>query len=286
MVISNVADTMADLATNKRSRTDLWANNKKEITSYCMLLGLIGTVWATVSSGEFSFSLTLGSVISMFSFLIMAICIHTSGSTQGISAKMLEVYFLLHCCRLYAIVPFEGYLPFDKSGDWFYQANEAVSFLLVCAVLYMIKFKYKDQNNTENDTCDTKYIIFPCVLLALVMHPRLNRYPPSDIAWAMALYLEALAAIPQLFMFQSEKKVHRWTAHFLFAQGMAKLITFIFWVGTYMELNVKKHPTRKFMGYWALFVQGCQLMLMADFLIQYVKCVRLGVSVSEILNVV
>lgn len=49
---------------------------------------------------------------------------HTSGSAQGISAKMLEIYFLLHCCRLYAIVPFEGYLPFDKSGDWFYQANE------------------------------------------------------------------------------------------------------------------------------------------------------------------
>ena len=119
------------------------------------------------------------------------------------------------------------------------------------------------------------------ILLALVMHPRLNRFPPSDIAWAMALYLEALAAIPQLFMFQSERKVHRWTAHFLFAQGMAKLITFIFWIGTYMELNVKKHPTRKFMGYWALFVQGCQLMLMADFLIQYVKCVRLGVSLQQ-----
>ena len=83
-----------------------------------------------------------------------------------------------------------------------------------------------------------------------------------------------------------DPKVHRWTAHFLFAQGVAKLITFIFWVGTYMELNVKKHPTRQYMGYWVLFVQGAQLLLMADFLIQYMKCVRLGVSVSEIMNVV
>ena len=67
--------------------------------------------------------------------------------------------------------------------------------------------RFNKEYNGTHDTCDTKYIIIPSVLLALVMHPRLNRYPPSDIAWAMALYLEALAAIPQLFMFQSEKKV-------------------------------------------------------------------------------
>ena len=88
---SNIMDSVAELATDKRARSDMWSQNKKEITSYMMLLFLIGAVWSTVSSGEFSFSLTLGSVISMFSFLIMAICIHTGGSASGISAKMLEV---------------------------------------------------------------------------------------------------------------------------------------------------------------------------------------------------
>lgn len=274
------------IMTDPRERADYWHDNKKELISYASLfVTLIGT-WFLVSSGEFSFMLTIGSLVSMFSFGVMAICIETSRSCQGVSAKMLEIYFLLHACRLYAILPFEGYLPFDKSGDWFYQAVEVVSFLLVCVLLYQIRQRYPSQYSNEFDKIDIKFVIVPCVVLALFMHPRLNRYPPSDIAWAMALYLEAVAALPQLFMFQAEKKVHRWTAHFLFSQAVAKIIIFIFWIGTYMELNVKKHPSRQYMGYWALTVQGFQLLLVADFLVNYMRCVSVGKCVSSILQTV
>ena len=37
------------------------------------------------------------------------------------------------------------------------------------------------------------------------------RFMPSDMAWAFALYLESVASLPQLFMFQKEKEVMKWT---------------------------------------------------------------------------
>lgn len=122
------------------------------------------------SSGDFSFLLTLSSLVSVFSFLMVALKIETTRSCKGVSLRMMECplvlfsddcsntfdvlrcflmtfpfllavvlcyfdvirpgYLAIFCFRLFAIVPFEGYLPFDKSGDWFYQTCEALGFCL------------------------------------------------------------------------------------------------------------------------------------------------------------
>ena len=43
MLVSNVADKMAEVVSDKRVRADMWAGNKKEITSYMMLVRDIPT---------------------------------------------------------------------------------------------------------------------------------------------------------------------------------------------------------------------------------------------------
>lgn len=55
-----------------------------------------------------------------------------------------------------------------------------------------------------------RYIIFPCFAISVVWHPSLNAFMPSDIMWAYALYLESLASLPQLFMFQREGQVFKY----------------------------------------------------------------------------
>ncbi|CAK9002796.1 ER lumen protein-retaining receptor 2 [Durusdinium trenchii] len=87
-------------------------------------------VFMLVSSGDFSFLLTLSSLLSMFSFLMVALKMETNRSCKGVSMKMMECYLVIFFFRLCAIIPFEGYLPFDKSGDWFYQTCEALGFCL------------------------------------------------------------------------------------------------------------------------------------------------------------
>merc|ERR1711970_1711203 len=76
------------------------------------------------SSGDFSFILTLSSLVSLFSFLTIAWKIEVRRSARGISCRMMECYCLVFGGRLCAIVPFEGYLPFDRSGDWLYKVCE------------------------------------------------------------------------------------------------------------------------------------------------------------------
>ena len=44
----------------------------------------------------------------------------SSKSAKGVSLKTLELYALTFLVRLLSIMRHQGYLPFDKSGDWFY----------------------------------------------------------------------------------------------------------------------------------------------------------------------
>ena len=98
------------------------ADNKQECGSYLALVTGAALVWGLVSSGEFSFAMTLGSITSMFSFAMLAVCLRKTA--QGISLRMLEVYAILQFFKCWAVLPYEGYLPFDASGDWFYQCCE------------------------------------------------------------------------------------------------------------------------------------------------------------------
>merc|ERR1719293_642712 len=87
---------------------------------------LVGfAVFWLFSSGSFSFILTLSSLVSLFSFLGVIIGILQMKSARGISSRMMECYCLVFIGRLIAIVPFVGYLPFDRSGDWFYQLSDS-----------------------------------------------------------------------------------------------------------------------------------------------------------------
>lgn len=109
---------------------------------------------------------TLGSTLVAVSFLLLLVKVFANKSVAGaarrggraaagrgvrcapprplcagISLKTLEAYAAVFALRLTSILMYEGYLPFDKSGDWFYQATEVLSLaevaVLLVAVLYL-----------------------------------------------------------------------------------------------------------------------------------------------------
>merc|ERR1740129_1887280 len=100
------------------------------------------TVFWIFSSGDFSFLLTLSSLVSVFSFLMVAVTIQTTATVKGVSLKMMECYLAVFFCRLCSIIPYEGYLPFDKSVDWLYQACEVFGLCLAGAVIYLCRVMY------------------------------------------------------------------------------------------------------------------------------------------------
>merc|ERR1719454_1571420 len=236
------------------------------------------------SSGDFSFILTLSSLVSLFSFFMIAWKIEARQTARGISSRMMECYILVFGGRLCAIIPFEGYLPFDKSGDWLYQVCEAFGLCLSGSIVYCCRVQFANTYATETDTLNHLYLIGPTAAIALILHPHLNNFLISDIAWAFALYLESVTVLPQLFMFMKEGKAQAHTSHFLAAQALSRLMSFIFWASSFSELSNPDHYIKQFVGNWVIGIQLLQLLVMADFIYHYVRCIQRGLPVSEILS--
>lgn len=234
------------------------------------------------SSGDFSFLLTLSSLVSMFSFLMVAMVCEASKSVKGVSLKMMECYIAVFFCRLCAIIPFEGYLPFDKSGDWFYQLCEVFGLCLSGSIVYLCRAHYASTYQASQDVFNHLWIMGPALGIALILHPRLNAFLPSDIAWAFALYLESVTVLPQLFMFMKEGKAEPHTSHFLAAQALSRLFSFIFWASSFSELSNPDHNIKRFVGHWVIGIQLLQLAIMGDFIYHYIRCIQKGLPVSEI----
>merc|ERR1712083_94769 len=128
------------------------------------------------------------------------------------------------------------------------------------------------------------YIVAPAAAISLVIHPQLNNFLITDICWAFALYLESVTVLPQLFMFMKEGNAQPHTSHFLAAQALSRLMSFIFWASSFSELSNPNHVVKQFVGNWVIVVQLIQLIVMGDFIYHYVRCLQKGIPVSEVLS--
>lgn len=83
----------------------------------------------------------------------------------------------------------------------------------------------------------------PCLVLAMLLHPSLNSSFILDTCWTCALYLEAVAILPQLRMFHElrDKEVEMYTSTWVFSHALAALFSFVFWLASYHELNDRTH---------------------------------------------
>lgn len=236
------------------------------------------------SSGDFSFLLTLSSLVSLLSFLMVALTIESTKTVQGVSLKMMECYIAVYFCRLCSVMPFEGYLPFDKSGDVLYRACELFGLLLAAGIVYLGRVRHAGTYDPAVDTFKSIWIVGPAVGIALVLHPRLNNNLPTDVSWAFALYLESVTVLPQFFMFMKERWAQPHTSHFLAAQALSRLMSFVFWASSFSELSNPDHLVKQWVGHWVIAVQFLQLIVMGDFIFHYVRALQRGIPVSEALS--
>lgn len=103
------------------------------------------------------------------------------------------------------------------------------------------------------------WLVLGSLVLATLLHPNLNGNFATDTAWTFALYLEAVAVLPQLYMFQRgrEKEVEFFTANFAFCVAVGRLLHFMFWLSSYHELNNKyaAHFGSKYPGHFVVLSQ-------------------------------
>lgn len=240
-------------------------------------------IYFFLSSADFSFIMTYGALSRMFGFGILIVKMFKTKKSTGISAKTLQLYCITFACRLFSIMRHEGYLPYDKSGDWLYHVIEFLSLAFTGAALYCTLVAFRSSYQKEFDKfgelnvpsgLGAIYLIIPCFLLACCIHPGLNQDFLSDVSWTFAMYLETAALVPQLYMFQKQTNgvVELLTAHFVAALGFGRILEFVFWLYSYHELAHKSGSNMA--GYMALFAQFSQILLMLDFFWYYYQAVK------------
>jgi ER lumen protein retaining receptor len=240
-------------------------------------------IYSLLSGGDFSFLMTYGALARMFGFGILNVKTWKSQRATGVSIKTLQLYCLVFFFRLTSIMRHEGYLPYDKSGDWLYHFIEVAALLFTGGALYgcMVPFKSTYQADLDRfgefkvpPGYGAVYLAVPVFIISVFIHPGLNADFISDTAWTYAMYLESTALIPQLYMFQKQASgvVELLTAHFVAALGFGRLMEFFFWIYSYPELADRSGS--RLPGYLALFSQFVQLVLMIDFFWYYYKAVK------------
>lgn len=228
------------------------------------------------SSGDYSFLIVLSSTIQMLSFLIILIKVYSYQNCSGLSLNTLKSYGILLFARLTSTLFYNGYLPSDKAGDWFYQLTEIISLISVCLLIFLVTTTFKDTSNLYDDQIDFKYLSIPTILLALLVHTSLNRNFFTDVMWTFSMYLEAVAVYPQIYLFQKKGgQIESYTSHYVALQGLSRLFSLLFWYDTYPELNESLDDSfslfHSYCGYFIILSQLIQLIIMIDYYYLYFK---------------
>ena len=175
--------------------------NKRDV--FFWAAGMIFTIltFLFISSKDYSFLIVLSSTVQMLSFIIIVWKVHSYQNCSGLSLNTMNSYLILLSSRLCSTLFYNGYLPSDKAGDWFYQLTEMISLFCTILLVYLMKNTYRDTANTYDDNVDFRYLAFPALALALLVHTSLNRNFITDVAWTFSMYLEALQFTPKFIYF-------------------------------------------------------------------------------------
>ena len=208
----------------------------------------------------------------------------------GVSAKTLGLYACVFIARWYSVFWYPGYLPLDHSGDYV-PFFEMASFIMATGMVGSMLTVFRGTYAKEEDSFGKKvialvpheagplYIVVPCLVFALILHPSLNNDFSTDVAWTFSMYLETLAIIPQLVMFRSTKKpVERWTGHFVFVLGASRLLSLLFWMSSFHELGDRKKTP--WVGYFVVFMEFLALAILADYSYFWVNSQRSGQALN------
>jgi len=248
----------------------------KVLLTYVIFFVGAWTLYTALSAGFSSF-LTLSAGLQCLGFVLLAMKVQNQRATTGLSGKTLAMYALTLCFRLSSTVHLNGYLPVDQTGDWAYQAIEICSLALVG---YLMRCTFVTHRATYQEQHDSfpltlQHMVIGCFILAVMIHPNLDRWTFFDIMWTTGCYLETLSMLPQLWMLSKIGEVEALASHFVVLSVLARVCSLIFWYRGFAEL-APAHGGFNFSGWGVMGAHVSQLLLSCDFVFLYLKSFKMS----------
>lgn len=182
----------------------------------------------------------------------------------GLSLKSQDLTALFLAVRLYC--------SFVMEYD-IHTLLDSATLVTTVWVIYMIRFKLRSSYMDDKDNFAMYYVVVPCAVLALLVHPSTSHNILNRICWAFCVYLEAVSVLPQLRLMQNTKIVEPFTAHYVFALGVARFLSCAHWVFQVMDTRGRLLTALGY-GLWpsmVLLSEIVQTFILADFCYYYVK---------------
>ncbi|KAJ0971017.1 hypothetical protein J5N97_018976 [Dioscorea zingiberensis] len=142
-------------------------------------------------------------------------------------------------------------------------------------VIYMMRFKLKSSYMEDKDNFAIYFVVVPCAILAILIHPSTSHNIFNRICWAFCVYLEAVSVLPQLRLMQNTQIVEPFTAHYVFALGIARFLSCAHWILQVLDTHGRLLTALGY-GLWppiVLLSEIVQTFILADFCYYYVKSV-------------
>lgn len=193
---------------------------------------------------------------------------------SGLSLKSQELTAIFLVVRLYCSL----ILEYD-----IHTFLDLATLISTLWVIYMMRFKLNSSYTKELDNMPRYYAVVPSFVLAIFIHPYFYRVVFGRIFWAFCVYLEAVSVLPQLRLMQNAKLAEPFTAHYVFALGVARFLGFAHWIIQLVETRGSILFATGMVWFPAvLLAELVQTFILADFCYYYVKSCMSGQLVVKL----
>ena len=160
-------------------------------------------------------------------WVVLLVILCCSRTASGLSLRTQELYLLVFAMR-YADLAWNFYSLYN----WYTKATYCVLEVSIVLALHCVPALRRTRSRA-----DMRYLTAALLLVlpALVLGYFFNRDgdSPFEIAWAASLYLEAVAAVPQLVLTIREKRCRSAVSHYIFLLASYRALYGANWVYRY-----------------------------------------------------
>lgn len=133
-----------------------------------------------------------------FFYVFLAKEVHNQQDSKGLSAWSVLMQALPACLRVCFFHRYDMNHASDLNNIAL--VTDAYTCLMLLNFLYVITWVCKGTYQREHDNCSVLWLVYFCVLGAVLFHTDVGESHLSNVAWTAALYIEIVAMIPQLWM--------------------------------------------------------------------------------------
>jgi len=199
------------------------------VSTYAVFLGIAAYVYFKVAEGEFSSMLTIAAIFQCLALSLLGAQVFT-GNVSGISAKMLQLNAIALASRLSATTWLPGYIPLDVTGDFLYQAFDALSLIMALWLIRRVINAQRESHEAHEDGLPIVPFAVVCFMLSCIFHADLDDRPLFDSLWMNCCFANTIALVPQLWMMNHRTgSPPTLTRHFVAMMGLSHML-----VGMYM----------------------------------------------------